>query len=92
MMGLFYRVERDAYDGERVSVPRWLFDEAVAELVEGGMTDAAARSRLLEECEWIDVEGTALLPLCLHCRSPLPLGWQFCNVLCQAAFIVDVHG
>jgi hypothetical protein len=34
----------------------------------------------------------AYVPLCLHCREPLPPDMQFCNVVCQAAFIAEVHG
>ncbi len=91
-MLLIYNAESDCYEGERLSVPRWLWDEAVDELVEGGMDDAAARRLLLEESEWLDVEGTDLLPLCLHCRKPLAPGLKFCDVLCEASFIAEVNG
>jgi len=89
---LIYNPDSDSYEGPEASVPRWLFDEAVDELVEGGLSEAAARSRLLDESEWSNVEGVEdLAPRCLHCRVEVAPGRRFCSVVCEAAFIADVH-
>jgi hypothetical protein len=67
-----------------------LFEDAVAELVEGGADECEARRLLLDEAERVDVEAVNL-PLCFHCRQPLPPDMQFCDVVCQAAFMAVVH-
>jgi hypothetical protein len=91
MLQLRFDADRIRYLGERTIVDGELFEDAVAELVEGGADESEARRRLLDEAEWVDVEAAAL-PLCLHCREPLPPELQFCDVVCEAAFIAEVHG
>ncbi len=90
-MTLRFDPDRNRYLGERTVVDGELFEDAVAELVEGGADESDARRLMLDEAEWVDVER-ATVPLCLHCREPLPPDMQFCNVVCQAAFIAEVHG
>ena len=59
--------------------------EAVGLVLDRQRNQCEARRRLLDEAERLDVEA-ANLPLCLHCRQPLPPENQFCDVDCQAAF------
>jgi hypothetical protein len=88
-MHLVFDSRIDAYVGECLAVPRWLFDEAVAELVEGGETESAALARLLDEREWIDVESVEPAQLCLHCRTAIARPRRFCDAVCEAAFVVE---
>lgn len=58
-MLLIYNPDSDRYEGSEVNVPRWLFDDCVDELVEGGVSERDARIRLLDEAEWANVEVAA---------------------------------
>jgi hypothetical protein len=82
-----------AYEGARISVPRWRWDAVVAELVEGRQSEAVARLMLLDEAEWSDdIAGVELLARCLHCREALPAGrTRFCDLVCEAAFYAEPH-
>jgi hypothetical protein len=91
-MLLIYDHRLDAYVGERLTVPRWLFDQAVEELVEGGEDEGKACARLLDEREWAGVEGVERAQLCLHCREPLSRPRRFCGAVCEAAFVAAAHG
>jgi len=93
MARLSYNPATDRYEGNRIAVPRGLFDACVAELVEGGMAAPRARAFLLDEHEWSDdIVGVELLDLrlCLHCRGLLePPQQRFCDAVCEAAFYIE---
>ena len=84
---LIYHPSTDRYLGQWLAVPRPLFDRAMAALIAGGVQAGQARTRLLDERAWEGIEGVEPAQLCGHCRAAISRPRQFCDVLCEAAFV-----
>jgi len=59
---LIYNHRTDRYEGEQLAVSVAAMEDAVAELLEGGMTDGEARAELIDEGAWsVDMAGVTVL-------------------------------
>ena len=90
-MTLVYDTQSDNFVGPTVHVPRWPFDEAIEDLVEGGLSEDMARMPLLNETEWAEGKDTEpLAARCMQCRQPLGESRRhLCDAVCEASFYAE---